>query len=72
MESKLKEAEKTSQRVKSRHSIMFFLQTTDEDMLLNYEMSYFIDFNGNLIGKEFHDRIDIFKEFKETVPFELK
>jgi hypothetical protein len=45
---------------------------SDEDMLLNYEMSYFIDFNGNLIGKEFHDRIDIFKEFKETVPFELK
>jgi len=45
---------------------------SDEDMQLSYERSYLIDFKGNLIGKEIPDRIDIFKEFKEVVPFELK
>lgn len=45
---------------------------SDEDMQLDYEMSYLIDFKGNLIGKEIPERIDIFKEFKEVVPFELK
>lgn len=44
---------------------------SDEDMQLDYEISYFIDLKGNLIGKEIPDRIDIFKEFKDTVPFEL-
>lgn len=44
---------------------------SDEDMQLDYERSYFIDFKGNLIGKEIPDRIDIFKEFKEVVPFQL-
>jgi len=42
-----------------------------EDMQLDYEISYFIDFNGNIIGKEMPDRIDIFKDFKEKVHFEL-
>lgn len=45
---------------------------SDEDMQLDYEISYFIDFKGNLIGKEIPGRIDIFNEFKEIVPFELK
>lgn len=45
---------------------------SDKDMKLDYEISYFIDFKGNLIGEEIPDRIDIFKEFKDTVPFELK
>lgn len=45
---------------------------SDKDMKLDYEISYFIDFKGNLIGKEIPDRIDIFKEFKDAVPFELK
>lgn len=44
---------------------------SDEDMQLDYEISYFIDFKGNLIGKEISERIDIFKEFQEVVPFEL-
>ena len=44
---------------------------SDEDMQLDYEISYFIDFKGNLLGKEIPDRIDIFKEFKEAIPFEL-
>jgi hypothetical protein len=44
----------------------------DEDMQLDYEISYFIDFKGNIIGKEIPNRIDIFKEFKEVVPFKLK
>ena len=45
---------------------------SDKDMLLDYNISYFIDFKGNLIGKEMSDRIDIFKKFAEVVPFELK
>lgn len=45
---------------------------SDKDMKLDYEISYFIDFKGNLIGKEIPDKIDIFKEFKDAVPFELK
>lgn len=45
---------------------------SDEDMQLDYEISYLIDFKGNLIGKKKFDRIDIFKEFKEVVPLELK
>lgn len=45
---------------------------SDKYMKLDYEISYFIDFKGNLIGKEIPDRIDIFKFFKNAVPFELK
>ena len=41
-------------------------------MLLDYNISYSIDFKGNFIGKEMPDRIDIFKKFAEVVPFELK
>lgn len=44
---------------------------SDEDMQLDYEISYFIDFKGNLMGKEIPERIDIFKEFQGVVPFEL-
>lgn len=43
---------------------------SEEDMLLDYETSYFIDFDGNLLGEE-AIRIDIFKEFKAVVPFEI-
>lgn len=45
---------------------------SDKNMKLDYEISYFIDFKGNLTGKEIPNRIDIFKEFKDAVPFELK
>ena len=44
---------------------------TEEDLHLDYEIVYFIDLEGNLIDNEINDRIDIFREFKETVPFEL-
>jgi len=43
-----------------------------EDMRLAYEIRYFIDFKGDIIGNEIPDRIDIFKEFKKVVPFKLK
>lgn len=45
---------------------------SDKDMVLDYEISYFIDYNGKVIGKENPDRFDIFTEFKEAVPFEIK
>jgi len=45
---------------------------SDKDMHKDYEISYFIDFKGNVLGKEFPERIDVFKEFKDIVPFELQ
>ncbi|HUH73689.1 MAG TPA: hypothetical protein VLZ75_04720 [Chitinophagales bacterium] len=44
---------------------------SEEDMKLEYETSYFIDFYGNIIGKKIPNRIDIFREFKKFIPFEL-
>ena len=34
-------------------------------------IKYTIDFNGKLLGKTDKERIDIFQQFKEVVPFEL-
>lgn len=45
---------------------------SDKDMKLDNEISYYIDFKGNIIGDEIPGRIDVFKEFKDAVPFELK
>jgi hypothetical protein len=45
---------------------------SEKDMELEYGISYFIDFKGNVIGKPIQNRIDIFEELKKTVPFELK
>ncbi len=44
---------------------------SDNDMQLVYEHRYLIDYEGNIIGKRIPERIDIFKEFKDIVPFEL-
>ena len=43
----------------------------DKDMQIDYKRSYFIDFNGNLLGNEFSERIDVFKEFEDVVPLKL-
>ncbi len=43
----------------------------DTDMFLDYEISYTIDFKGNLINKQISEWIDIFKEFSDVVPFEI-
>ena len=45
--------------------------TSSNDMKLEYKVNYFIDFNGRIIGEEVPYRIDIFKKFKEKVPFKL-
>lgn len=42
-----------------------------DDMRLDYKITYFIDFNGNLLEKKNINRLDIFNEFKEVVPFKL-
>lgn len=42
-----------------------------EDMQIDYEIVYFIDFNGSIIGKDMPNRIDIYKEFIKAVPFEI-
>lgn len=44
----------------------------NEDMNLDYQINYIIDFNGKIIGKEFSERIDIFQEFIKIVPFKIK
>lgn len=41
------------------------------EMQLCFKISYFIDLEGNLITPARSDRTDIFKEFKEVVPFVL-
>lgn len=46
--------------------------TSGKDMQLEYKVNYYIDFNGRIIGEEIPYRIDIFKMFKEKVPFILK
>jgi hypothetical protein len=43
-----------------------------EDMILEKELFYSMDLNGVPLGKVDKDRIDIFQEFKEVVPFKLK
>lgn len=44
---------------------------SNNGMRLDYKISYFIDFDGNPVGKVPSERIDIFKEFKDVVPFAL-
>lgn len=46
--------------------------TTQKDMNLTNDVTYEIDYNGNIIGDGVKNRIDIFKEIKDNVPFELK
>lgn len=45
---------------------------TQKDMNLTNDVIYEIDYKGNITGKEVKNRIDIFKEIKDNVPFELK
>ncbi|OYQ51255.1 hypothetical protein [Flavobacterium aurantiibacter] len=45
--------------------------SSDKDMKIKTEVSYNIDLEGRLIGVSGKERIDIFKEFKEVVPFEI-
>lgn len=42
------------------------------DMILEKEINYVVDFNGKVIGKGDTAMVDIFQEFKKAVPFELK
>ena len=44
---------------------------SDNDMSLDYRISYFIDYDGKFVGAEAPEHIDIFREFKRVVPFEL-
>lgn len=44
---------------------------SDNDMSLDYRISYFIDYDGKVVGAEAPEHIDIFREFQRVVPFEL-
>jgi len=50
----------------------FMYVETSDDIVLDKELTYYLDMDGNIIGTPVEDRINIFKEFKETVPFELE
>lgn len=45
---------------------------SDDDIEFIKEQSYYIDYNGSVIGRPIEDRIDIFKEFKDKIPFNIK
>lgn len=49
-----------------------FMQVTDKDIKLIKNFSYKMDLNGVLLEKVDSDRIDIFQELKDAVPFVLK
>lgn len=44
---------------------------SDSDIQVSKQLSYYVDFNGNVIGDPVPDRVDIFREFKQAVPFKL-
>lgn len=44
---------------------------SDRDLSLDYRISYFIDYDGKVVGAEAPEHIDIFREFQRVVPFEL-
>ena len=45
---------------------------SEKDIKLKKEITYIIDYNGVPIGNADKERLDIFKEYKKAVPFELK
>lgn len=45
---------------------------SENDMQLDYEYRYSLDYEGNLQGEVIQERIDIFKVFKDIVPFKLE
>lgn len=44
---------------------------SDRDLSLEYRISYFINYDGKVVGGEAPEHIDIFQEFRRVVPFEL-
>ncbi|MGL4630065.1 MAG: hypothetical protein ACRCVT_02570 [Leadbetterella sp.] len=46
--------------------------SSEEDMKVKREFTYTIDFNGNIIGNNDKEKVEIFKEFKKVVPFEIR
>ena len=45
---------------------------SENDIKLTKEQIYYLDYNGSVIGDSIKDRIDIFKEFKDEIPFNIK
>lgn len=45
---------------------------SDDDIEFIKEQTYYIDYNGNVIGNPIEDRIDIFSEFKKEIPFSIE
>lgn len=43
-----------------------------EDLILANTVTYKVDYEGNILSNKPKEYIDIFKELKESVPFELK
>lgn len=49
-----------------------FVEVTEKDIKLVKDFSYTMDLNGVPIGKADSDRIDIFQEIKQNIPFILQ
>lgn len=43
-----------------------------DDLILSNTVKYYIDYTGKVLSNNLKEHIDIFKEFKESIPFELK
>lgn len=43
-----------------------------DDLILSNSVKYYIDYSGKVLSNNIKEYIDIFKEFKASVPFELK
>ncbi|WP_249169262.1 hypothetical protein [Porphyromonas levii] len=59
--------------LESRYSYRCMIEDveSDNDLLLDYRISYFINYNGELVGAGIPNHIDIFQEFQRVVPFKL-
>lgn len=44
---------------------------SDSDLLMDYSISYFINYDGKVVGSEAPEHIDIFQEFQRVVPFQF-
>lgn len=53
------------------YKVQFSEVSTDEDLQMNSEVNYSLDYNGKIVGKEPEMRQNIFIQFKSSVPFDL-
>ncbi|NDV96579.1 hypothetical protein D0T84_16895 [Dysgonomonas sp. 521] len=55
-----------------KYKVYFSEIESGDDIALESEKDYCLDMDGNIMGAQVEDRIDVFNEFKEAVPFRLE